>query len=112
MAQWRQPAYPVAPQHELAGPSPPDSENEGIRRAIIVAVTGPPISSSRNSIAPRTKSIFHWGKIGLRGALMLPRQDRARVDGLKPTNAQNQQRNLAEPPRGDGFDTGQGVACE
>ena len=40
-------------------------ENEGILLAIILAVTGLPISSWRNFIASRTNSIFHLGKVGL-----------------------------------------------
>ena len=36
---------------------------QGIRLAIIAAVTGRPFSPSIIFIASRTKSIFHWGKV-------------------------------------------------
>jgi hypothetical protein len=59
-------------------------ESEGTRLAIILAVTVWPFSSSSILFASRTKSIFHWGKVGLRGAFMAASTDSARVDGLEP----------------------------
>jgi hypothetical protein len=60
-------------------------ENEGIRLAITLAVTGPPISSWMNLIASRTKSIFHRGKVGRRRAFIPASTGyHARVDGLGP----------------------------
>jgi hypothetical protein len=59
-------------------------ESEGILLAIIAAVTRLPFSPSSIFIVSRTKSIFHRGKAGLRGAFIAASEDHARVDGLEP----------------------------
>ncbi len=54
-------------------------ESEGILLAIIAAVTRGTFSPSSILIASRTKSIFHWGKAGLRGKVMTsPRRNDSR----------------------------------
>ena len=68
-------------------------ENEGILLAIIAAVTRRPFSTLMILIASRTKSIFHWGKVGLRGAFIAASTKRMRAPMALDRTMKGQQRN-------------------
>ena len=67
--------------------------SEGIRLAIIAAVTRRPFSPSIILIASRTKSIFHWGKVGLRGAFIVASTEIMRASMALNRDMRPQQRN-------------------